>query len=320
MIRSLISFIFTIFCFLTFISCENATEPDEQTGYADSSYLADPAWLVQNLTNADVLVIDARGLPGDSSGYLAGHIPGAVWAVWQKFASFSSAPTEPGYGVLLSASELSKQLASIGVTSTKTVVVYTDNKMGWGEDGRLAWMLRMAGVSRAKILNGGINFWKDQGNSVATDFVTPTPSSFSITTLDQSFVVSTEYLNNNQSNVVILDSRSRAEYDGDTTSYGPSGHGGWGEKNFGHLPNAVAATFTNVFNADGTLKSQGDLVALFTGYGITSKDAIVVSYCTGGIRSGLLTVALRIAGYSNAKNYDESFWGWTASDLPVETQ
>jgi thiosulfate/3-mercaptopyruvate sulfurtransferase len=303
---------------LNFINC-TPEYPIDDNSYSDPSYLAEPEWLLENLTNSDILIIDARGTPTDSSLYMSGHIPGAIRGTWQQFSAFSSSTTEPGYAVLMSTSELSTQLSAIGITANKTVVVYTDNMNLWGEDGRLVWMLRMAGVTNAKILNGGITYWKDLGYITSTAHVQPTPSTFTITSLDESFIVSSNYLSNNLNNVIILDSRSQAEYNGDTTSYGPNGHGGYGEKSFGHIPGAIYAPFRNVFNINGTLKSQKDLEALFREYGIESKNDIIVPYCTGGVRAALSAIVLSIAGYSNVKNYDDSFWGWTARDLPVET-
>lgn len=46
---------------------------------------------------------------------------------------------------MLDAAQLSERLSTLGVSADKTIVVY-GNPNSWGEDGRIIWMLQLAGV------------------------------------------------------------------------------------------------------------------------------------------------------------------------------
>lgn len=266
--------------------------------YADSSYIVDAEWLSKNLNNENLLILDARG----EKAYKKGHIPGAIAATWQGFADMEGAPGDENWGVTLDAAKLSETFASIGVDKNKTIVVYADNHNGWGEDGRFVWMLRMAGVENAKILNGGIKFWTDSNYEISKEDSKPVPSEFKVEKLDNNYTADTEYIKANMDKIVIIDSREKDEYEGAAK---------FGEKRGGHLPNSKLFTFNKVFNADGTVKNQEELEKLFTEAGI-NKDDEIVTYCTAGIRSAHLADILRMAGYTKARNYDQSFYRWAA--------
>lgn len=254
---------------------------------------------------ADFVVIDTR----DEKAYAAGHIAGAVNAPWQTFADMNGKPGEADWGTLLPTADIGKALGGLGVDASKTIVVYADPN-GWGEDGRVMWTLLSAGVSNVRMLDGGWPAWTAAGNQASTEVVTLPAGTVTVAAeLDPSLNVTTDYLKSNLDKVTIVDSRAAKEYDGATD---------FGEARGGHLPNAVNIPFLSVFNDDGTVKSDADLSAMFEAAGL-QKDAEIVSYCTKGIRSGYMTLLLRMLGYSNAKNYDASFYSWAGdSTLPVE--
>lgn len=292
---------------LSFLLCAgsvplDATQP-VPNDYVDTGFVAGPVWLNKRLGHDSVVVIDARG---SATAYGLGHIPGALHAEWQEFADMSGSPTDPGFAVLLPRQQLSAKLAGLGIDADKTVVVYADTRDGWGEDGRLVWMLRMCGVPKSKMLNGGIGLWKDHGFPLERRSVEPTPTAFEITSLDSGYVATTEYVQAHIDSVVILDSRTEAEYRGTAHD--------WNEARTGRLPGAVHLPFHSVYRENGAIKSQRELLDLFAGAGIDNNTTTIVSYCTGGIRSALLTIVLRMAGFDNARNYDGSFWEWAAID------
>jgi thiosulfate/3-mercaptopyruvate sulfurtransferase len=50
-----------------------------------------------------------------------------------------------------------------------------------------------------------------------------------------------------------------------------------------------------------------------------SPDKPIIAYCTKGIRSAFMTEVLRMLGYSQAKNYDASYYTWAGdSALSIE--
>ena len=65
----------------------------------------------------------------------------------------------------------------------------------------------------------------------------------------------------------------------------------------GRIPNAIWYPWEQVFDADGgNLKDKDVIKAELEAMGV-SDNSIVVSYCTGGIRSGFMYMVLRWLGY-----------------------
>ena len=255
--------------------------------------------------SASVVIIDARA----DKDYAAGHIPGAINATWQAFATVGQgAAGDPNWGVLKSTDEIAKQLGTLGIDTSKPIVVYAD-PAGWGEDGRIVWMLRAAGIKDSKMLDGGFPAWKKAGNDSNTEVPKPSATTVSISSIDSGWVATTADVQAASGKTTIIDARSEKEYDGATD---------FGEKRGGHIPGAKNVPFLSVFKDDGTIKSAADLKAMFDKAGATT-DADVVVYCTKGIRSGYETLLLRELGYAKARNYDASFYAW-AGDATLKVE
>lgn len=277
----------------------------EVEAYVDESYLVTADYLLENLENENVLILDARG----DDPYAKGHIPGAISVSWPGFANVNGAPGDAGWGVVLDKETLSEKLSAIGVDKTKEIIVYADTLNGWGEDGRIVWMLRMAGVENAKILDGGYNYWTANNHKTTTEASVAQATDFVVETLNMNMTVDTDELSAFDGDIVIVDTREQNEFDGDTK---------YGEKRGGHLPNAKLLTFNEVLNEDGTFKSATELEKLFNEAGL-EKDDKIVTYCTAGIRSAHLQIALSMMGYNDVRNYDASFYEYAAKEnLPLE--
>jgi thiosulfate/3-mercaptopyruvate sulfurtransferase len=253
------------------------------------------------------VLVDARA----PEAYAAGHIAGAINAPWQTFASVGvGKPGDNDWGTLLPASEIGKKLGELGADATKPIVVYAD-PTGWGEDGRVVWTLRSVGIEDARMMDGGFPAWTAGGNASSTDAVKLEPATVTVATeLNPAYNITTDELKAGLETLKIIDSRAKKEYDGATD---------FGEARGGHIPGAVNIPYPDVFNSDGTVKSDADLRAMFDEAGLTDKTAEAVFYCTKGIRSGHMSLLARMLGYENAKNYDASFYTWAGNpDLPVE--
>ncbi len=277
---------------------------EEPKDAIESEYLVDVNWLKENVNREDILILDARG----QDTYDKGHIPGAIAVSWQGFANMQGAPGDANWGTVLEPVALSEKLSEFGIIKDKEIIVYT-NTAGWGEDGRILWMLKRAGYNNIKILDGGFNLWSGKGYDVSKEAVTPIPANVEITELNNDTNIDTEELSNKLGTVVIIDTREKDEYQGATK---------YGEVRGGHLPGAINIPFNQLLNKDGTLKSTQEINAILDGNGIKKEDEIV-TYCTAGIRSAHMQVVLNMLGYENVKNYDASFYAWSANtDLEVE--
>lgn len=260
-------------------------------------------WVKANLSQ--IIVLDAR----TDKEYNSGHIPGAVNAPWQYFSDMNGQPGDADWGTLLPRDQLASKIGALGISGEKTVVTYVDPP-GWGEDGRVAWTLESAGITKVMILEGGWKAWKNAGGEVSKEAASvPKAADFKIAAMDSSLNAATDWIKANRQNIKIVDARSKKEYAGATD---------YGEARGGHLPQAVNIPFENMFNRDGSLKSSAELTQLFTHAGLKPGDQIV-TYCTKGIRSGYMALVLRMAGFENARNYDASFYTWAGDkSLTVE--
>lgn len=269
---------------------------------AKASLFVDAAWLKANLSK--VVVVDAR----PEKAFQGGHIPGAASAPWQQFADMRGKPGRPGWGVLLPKDQLEARIGALGIDGRKTVVVYAEPP-GWGEDGRFAWMIQMAGVRDVRILDGGYAAWKQAGGET-TKADGPAPGQpLAINALDEGLTATTDWIQSRAGRIKIVDSRSKKEFDGATD---------YKEARGGHLPGAVLIAFESMFNKDNTVKSTAELKQLFQAAGLKPEDEIV-TYCTAGIRSAHMALVMRMAGFGNARNYDASFYEWAGmKQLPLE--
>lgn len=282
-------------------------EPVEGVEFTDDSYIVDIDWLNSNLDNENLLIIDARG----EEAHGKGHIPGAVAVSWQQFTLMEGGPGDPDWGTVLEAEALSERFSEIGVAEDKEIVIYSETIGAWGEDGRILWMLRSAGLDNSKLLDGGFNLWEAEGYEISTDEVTPIPSDFVVAEADNSTIIDTDELAESLDDYVIIDARATDEYEGAQD---------FGESRGGHLPGAINIPFTHFLSDDGTIKEAGEIQAILDENGIEKTDDII-TYCTAGIRSAHMQIVMTMMGYDNVRNYDASFYEWSANpDLPLENE
>jgi len=201
-----------------------AVSPSAATPSTVPTILVTAAHVKDNLARS--IVIDARSV----ADYTAGHIAGAINARWQRFSNAETGnPGDAGWGTLRTADEIAAGLGSLGIQRDKQIVVYAspDNP---GADGRIVWMLRMAGFPNSMILDGGYKAWTDAGYPTSTDPTTLAPVPVSIRSLDQSMRITTTQLSAHLGDVKLVDVRTEKEFAGATDS---------GEARGGHLPGAV---------------------------------------------------------------------------------
>ena len=244
-------------------------------------------------------IIDARG----NKPYLKGHLLGAIAADWQSLSNMDGKSGDKQWGTLAENSVLEKQIQKLGLSSQDAIVVYSDAPNGWGEDGRVAWSLISAGLSNVKILDGGYPNWQHRNYSTS---IIPSlfikDSDFTISKRNDSLTINTRTLQDNYDTIKLIDTRTAEEFKGATN---------YGEARGGHLPGAINIPFNNVLNKDGTLKPEQEIEALLAKAGIT-KDSNIVTYCTAGIRSAHMALALKATGYKHVRNYDQSYYRWAA--------
>jgi thiosulfate/3-mercaptopyruvate sulfurtransferase len=265
----------------------------------------------QELIGDGATVLDAR-----AKGFFWAHLPGARPIDWLDYRD--------GWGrtgrLTADVTELARRLAKLGVTQTRPVLVYGDAERGFGEEGRIAWMLAYLGHPRVLVLDGGIAAWRQQGRRLTRGWADGTehPGSFHAQLhpeLRADKAAVQEALG--RPNSVVLDVRTAAEWGGATPYLEARG---------GHIPGAQHLDWRALLSAQGQLRPASELRALMQPLGIhlpgdsAAPPSEIIVYCTGGVRSAYVWAGLRSLGLANVRNYDGSFWEWAADrSLPVQS-
>lgn len=253
----------------------------------------------------EVIVLDARS----KDEYKKGHLPGAVQAHWTDWSDVKVKQGERGWAVILPPAALKLKLGALGIDGKKPVVIYIDTLEGWGEDGRQLWGLRLYGLKNTFILDGGIKAWKASGGGITRALPKITAVAGPELLQDTTLFAGLEDIRAKAGSLNILDVRGDDEFAGLKV---------YGEKKKGRIPGSRHIWFKDFYNADGSLQTPSQIRARLESLGFSAREE-VISYCTGGIRSGLATIALRIAGYDKARNYNAGFSEWAGTGQEIDT-
>jgi len=251
----------------------------------------------ESLRGLGATFIDARG--GDWS---EGHIPGSAPLDWLSLRDGLLKT-----GRLDDADDLGAAVRAAGVTGG-TVVVYGAGRDGWGEGGRIYWMLDYLGHPDVRLLDGGWPAWTAAGLPVSKSDDAPPPGDFQPKPQEDERALLAEVEAARAGGAVLWDTREAREYAGETP---------YGEAHGGHIPEAVHLWYADLTRPDGTLKPEAELRGLLAGAGVP-LDRPVIALCTGGVRSGFAYAVLKELGHPSPSNYDGSMWEWTAADRPVK--
>ncbi|MEO8893660.1 MAG: rhodanese-like domain-containing protein [Coleofasciculaceae cyanobacterium] len=263
-------------------------------------------WIVsaeqaKQIIDEDATILDSRNV----LIWLTGHIPEAIHFSWKQF-------TQPSFqkGKLLENPKiLEGKLRKLGIFNNKPVIVIGNPTFPcyFGEDGRIVWMLRTLGHQFTAFVDGGEAALTKIGLPITLDITKPPLGDFVIKTNNLWTMEKEEIQNNiltqNLSNLKIIDTRSPQEFAGATP---------YGEKRGGHIPNAVNFHFKNLLDEQGYLLPSEEIIAKLKNLEITT-DTPIVTYCTGGVRSGFFVAVLTKLGFTNVKNYAGSMWEWSAA-------
>jgi thiosulfate/3-mercaptopyruvate sulfurtransferase len=264
--------------------------------------LLEPAQLEIHLNDPNLLLVDMRG----SDSYAQGHIPGAVCLNYSDL--IYSIP--PVIGSLPDEKQLSAVLSAIGLTSERQVVAYDGE--GGGHASRLLWTLDVLGHERFSLLNGGILAWVGEGRSVTQRILLPNPSDYQAHHINLSVVAEKNYILSRlgQADLVLLDTRSPAEYQGLDIRAARGGH----------IPGAVNMNWILAMDEarHWRFKSDETLRTLLESIG-ASPDKEVIVYCQTHHRSAHTYMVLKHLGYPRLRGYAGAWSEWGNDlTLPVE--
>jgi len=262
----------------------------------------------------EVLIVDCRkDLADPAKGrrdYLAGHIPGAVYAELDvDLSDLSRQPEGLGRHPLPSAVAFSAVLGRWGWRPGLQVVAY-DAANGALAAARLWWMLRYAGERAVAVLDGGYAAWQATGLPVETTVPQRAATTVAMT-FDPARVVLDHAALHAAPVPLLLDARAAPRYRGDTEPLDPVA---------GHVPGALNRPFADNLAADGRFKSAPELQREFLAVLGTRAPGDVVHMCGSGVTACHNLLAMEHAGLAGSRLYAPSWSGWVSDrSRPVAT-
>lgn len=266
--------------------------------YFDPALLVEAAWLDENQGHPALLIVD---FGRDSYDYDEGHIPGAVFVD----AEWIAAEIDGVPGMLAPIDRVVDVLEQVGVGDATTVVIYDAGTGLWAS--RLLWVLDFLGHRDARLLNGGLARWVEEGREISAEV--PEVAAGALTPrVDLSVLATKDWIlaNLETADVTILDARSLPEYTGEDAQ----------AMRGGHIPGSVNIDWVTALTEDEApvFLPADELRSVFEQAGVT-PDLEIVTYCQGGVRAAHTYLALKLLGYPRVRMYDGSWVEWGNDSL-----
>ncbi len=187
-----------------------------------------------------------------------------------------------GSGPLPDPAGLQASIRAWGIDDSTPVIVYGRGRPG--PHTRAWFVLRWAGLTDVRVLDGGYAAWLAAGGAVSTDVRDPAPTSFvvapgSVPTLTAEEAAAFP------SHGILVDARGAAQYVGDPEQ----------PDRTGHIPGAVSIPNNELRDADGHLLPEDRLRELFAARGIDGSAPVGI-YCGGGVGATYDLLALHTLG------------------------
>ena len=281
------------------------------------------------LKDPAVVVVAVGTNPAD---FELGHVPGARFVLYGDFAI----DTDGLQSELPPVDQLRRVLAKAGISDRSKVIIY-GSTIGAT---RLFFTLDYFGHPHARVLNGGLNAWKESGGaieaglarSVTAASLTPKPQPDRVVSADWILErlappkladsrasgggLSSPTLRQAQgrpeqsrgAKMTLLDARPDAEFTG-----ADGGMNGMHVK--GHLPDAQQLVWNTLLDSSGRFLPDAELKKKYDAIG-AAQGTPLVSYCMVGMRASVTYFVARHLGY-DARMYDGSIVDWTRRKLPA---
>ena len=265
----------------------------------DFKKLVDAEYLLNNRTNNNVVVIDARGGMLEEGSLMYDKAIVVDWTDISLLGEFGG----EDLGKLLSKDNYQQIFSKVGITDESEVLVYgfTMPEQGFGDEARVLYTFSYAGFDNIKFIDGGFKQVEKLGFNKkyvpTTDRIDVSDVVRSEATQNEKAIYTDELLSKiGNTDVQIIDTRLEVEYNGRVI---------YGENKAGHIPGAISLPFNSLVDSNGFLKSREVLEKYVTDKGL-DKNKLQVTYCTTGVRASYVAVILEELGFT-VRNYEPSF-------------
>jgi thiosulfate/3-mercaptopyruvate sulfurtransferase len=268
--------------------------------YADE--LIAPRDLHRHLDDPQWRVVDCRfELMRPEQGradYLAGHVPGAVYAHLDRDLA---APVTPDSGrhPLPPPDVFARTLESWGIAPDTRVVAY--DQAGGGIAARLWWLLRWVGHRRVRVLDGGYAAWQREGLPVSSEVPELEPTAYPAKADERMVVTTGELPALLEHGELLVDARDAERFAGRSEPIDPVA---------GHVPGAVNFPLGTSLCEDGSWRPPEELARAWEALLGPPPGRSWITMCGSGVTACHLALSARVAGFRAPRLYAGSFSAW----------
>ena len=265
----------------------------------DFEKLVDAEYLLNNRTNENLVVIDARGGMLEEGALMYDKATVVDWTDISLLDEFGG----ENLGKLLSKDNYEQIFSKLGINADSEVLVYgfTMPEQGFGDEARVVYTFNYAGFDNVKFVDGGFKQVEKLGFNKnyepESDRIDVSDVVRSEATQNDKAIFTDELLSKlENTDVQILDTRLEVEYNGRVI---------YGENKAGHIPGAISLPFNSLVDEEGFVKSREELEKYVNEKGL-DKNKLQITYCTTGVRASYVAVILEELGFK-VRNYEPSF-------------
>ncbi|WP_282940306.1 sulfurtransferase [Corynebacterium auriscanis] len=286
-----------------------ATESINTHAPVSTSFITGEEMFSQFKRGKRMTIIDSHWAKTENSAweaYVGQHLPGAMFC--NPLMHLASLPSrQEGRNPLPRLEDLKRMLADWGVMADRPVYIYDAGPNLYAA--RAWWVLRWAGATDVRILNGGTTEWEKAGGDVAGGIgalrgrgnLEFKPHSMPELLIDEV----EEWKRHN----LLIDARESGRFKGLREPF---------DHQAGRIPGAVNIPVAELMNAEGKVENPERLREYLASRGITRGDNVAV-YSGSGLHSSLFIAAMEHAGLHGARNFIGGWSQWSARlDLPIE--
>ncbi|KAF0092052.1 MAG: cfa [Fusobacteria bacterium] len=253
----------------------------------------------------DLKIVEVSWGKEEESGYLKGHVPGAIHVNSDSFDD------EDNVYLLEKDSVLFELAKSQGISIESTVVVTGDPIFAT----RYAIILKYLGVEDVYVMSGGASSWSDAGFDMETksnkgvaikDFGTTSPKNSDL--IDTVSEVKSKL---SDDKFMLVDNRTIEEYRGETSGYSYYDKAGRIEGAvFGYAGAGNSSSMLYYRSLDTTMRNGYEIEAMWKKAGVdTSKH--LSFYCGGGYRAAEILWDALVLGYDDVSLFADGWVGWS---------
>ncbi len=274
-------------------------------GWVNPGLLVNPDTVQANASKPDWVVVDCR----DLKEYAKGHIPGSI-----SFGKECKKALRDGTSRVFKDTKKYEHLfGKAGIGNDTNVIFYGEHKVtDTFKDSTVAfWVMEYLGHDKAHVLNGGIDAWLKAGKKLTNEPTIKPEKTFKAKVVASRYASTDEMLRiaqGKETGVTVIDARSKHEHEGEDVR----------SLRGGYLPNTtVNIPHTDTMDQEkdpktGKDKDSGyisyERVASF--YKDMDKSKRTIAYCHTGTRSTLSYLEMRLLGFREPANWDDSWIVW----------